>query len=67
MYGTNGTGSALGASATVVVATTGMLAVTGTDIDLYIKVVAATSYLFLLATIASFMLKRRAARKAAKR
>lgn len=60
MYGSNGTGSVLAASATVVSSTTAAIVLPNTGASRLIYLIAITSYVLLGLTLLSFFLKKTA-------
>jgi hypothetical protein len=67
MDGTNGTGSVLGAAATIVSTTFGTFIISRTAALGYVKLIAYMSYALLTAVLISFIIKKLASRKAQKR
>lgn len=68
MAAINSMSSVLGASVTVVGSTVGITAVaSSSQLGLYIKVIAAVSYLLLLSVVVSFVIKKSAIKRAKRR
>jgi len=67
MYGTNGMGSVLSASATIVGSTAGVIFLINTNTASYIKFIAYASYALILLMVASFAIKKVVARKMSRR
>lgn len=63
MYGSNGAGSVLGASSTVVGSTVAIVAVGDTSFGIFVKIIAGLSYALLAVVFLSFIMKKRALKK----